>query len=94
MYRGWDGLKCAAGVLITDDHYRPELECNSVTEERVMAALNASGVGPDDLDLVQHLQCVHDEEPVADWPKAFERLAFDYGLPLSDLTKSELAQCD
>ena len=26
MYRGFDGTKCAAGCLISDDEYKPEFE--------------------------------------------------------------------
>lgn len=26
-YRGNEGMKCAAGVLIPDDKYEPEMEC-------------------------------------------------------------------
>lgn len=58
-YRTADGLKCAAGHLIEDEHYYPALEGNLAWGASVRPALKASGVP--DSSLVSALQVAHDD---------------------------------
>lgn len=60
LYRAPDGRRCAAGLLMSDEFYRPELETKTVDDARVWDALLASGVDPDLRGLVESLQRVHD----------------------------------
>lgn len=69
QYRSPDGAKCAAGVLLKDEFYKPDFEGVLVrwhdtqhSEERALrAALIASGVTEEQLNLVRSLQWAHDE---------------------------------
>jgi hypothetical protein len=65
LYRGPNGLKCAAGALIADEHYTTGLDVGSVSccAPDVSDALIASGVPGSEIgDLVYELQCAHDNE--------------------------------
>lgn len=91
-YRGADGTKCAAGVLIADEFYRPEFEGIAITvdrngddlepqAERVRQALFKSGLKEwDQLRLVRALQKVHDREEPEDWCAALLVLADHFDL--------------
>lgn len=63
-YRGPDGLQCALGCLIQDDHYSPTLEGNALGEKgSVLNALIDSGVAMDEHGmhcLLSDLQTAHD----------------------------------
>ena len=80
MYRSPDGLKCAAGALIADEHYSPALEFCIVGTEEVDEALRKSGVPHAMLGLVRALQFVHDKHPPCEWRGALSRCAGVYGL--------------
>lgn len=58
MYRGPEGLKCAAGFLIPDADYSSRFENLDVTATPVAKVLEAHGY---DLDLVKALQEAHDD---------------------------------
>lgn len=60
-YRGKGGLKCAIGVFISDDEYRPEWEGKDA--EVVCAEYST----PDQLSLLSELQTVHDFTSVDSW---------------------------
>jgi hypothetical protein len=60
LYRAPNGDKCAAGHLITDEHYTAALEGLPVNYLDVSMALMASGVPFDRLKLVDDLQLAHD----------------------------------
>lgn len=69
-YRGHNNLKCAAGVLIKDEHYHPAMEDKFADHPRVAQGLIASGVNMNDQNvssLVRGLQTIHDTHPVTDW---------------------------
>lgn len=79
LYRGPDGLKCAAGHLIPDDAYSPGMEGESVWQPEVLGALRRAGVAGDlNQHLVSRLQSAHDNavgdalNGVATWLAAFE----------------------
>jgi hypothetical protein len=84
MYRDPDGLKCAVGMVIADEHYSPTFEGVAALNYKVCDALIASGriTGPNDcrLDLLAQLQEVHDHIQVVNWPGALRRLAEKWSL--------------
>jgi len=77
-----DGLSCAVGCLLTDEAYHIRLEGNSVRCKEVSAALAQSGIPMNDasLNLLSDLQSVHDNEPVANWPKELNHIQRYYSL--------------
>lgn len=81
-YRGSDGSKCAAGVLIRDEDYTPDMENRSAEADPVVGALKRAGVT--DVSLVGQLQEIHDatniDTPLIEWEPAFRRLADRRGL--------------
>lgn len=79
VYRNPDGLKCAVGALIDDEHYRPDIECLASGHEAVQEALKKSGV-VGNVDLLSALQDIHDFEEPSDWCAALETLARRRGL--------------
>lgn len=79
-YRGVGGLKCAAGALIDDEHYRSDLEGCTCEELSVVAALRRSGVRYTDIDIVRRLQEIHDFSMPRDWKKELESVAKQEGL--------------
>lgn len=48
QYRGDGGMMCAAGCLIPDDLYKPELEGKTVTEENIFQVLVKAGMASED----------------------------------------------
>lgn len=56
LYRGPDGIKCAAGHLIPDDEYDPEYEHQGASE----VSLDGESFFGHDLHLVEALQNAHD----------------------------------
>lgn len=61
-YRGYCGLKCAVGVLITDEWYNTGLEGHSPLEAKVQLALEHSGypTTPAWLEFYTSIQDAHD----------------------------------
>ena len=67
-YRSPDGLSCAVGCLIEDNHYSVGLEKNNVTDMAVKAAIIKSL--PDwefNEELLGDLQYVHDVVSIEKW---------------------------
>lgn len=58
MYRGRDGCRCAAGCLIPDDLYTPEMEGKAAADDQLPGEALAS-LGHD-LQFVLALQAMHD----------------------------------
>lgn len=71
MYRGFDGTKCAAGCLISDDEYKPEFENHNW--------LHLSGsnylVPEEHCHLITKLQDIHDCYEPEDWRVKLNNLA-------------------
>jgi hypothetical protein len=65
-YRSKDGLRCAVGVLITDEFYKPELEgyCAEDMADVLCVALPGVSIG-----LLQALQDTHDLPEDTDTPE-------------------------
>ena len=72
MYRGFDGTKCAAGCLISDDEYKPEFEqkdWRSLQEEfQQMITMKH-------MDLIYKLQDIHDYYKPEGWRVKLNNLA-------------------
>lgn len=67
LYRGPGGRKCAAGLLIPDDLYRPDMDTATYTSFRRVVERYPELrelIGVDNLKLVQSLQDAHDERSV------------------------------
>jgi hypothetical protein len=90
-YRGEGGTRCAVGVFIPDELYSPELE--GFDAEHVLSACGLISEreqrGSDRLELLGHLQTLHDDAILhADdpalvrrlWARGLRRIADDFGL--------------
>jgi hypothetical protein len=74
-YRGWDGCRCAAGLLIPDKYYHGGLEgCswNLLVEKRRVPSQHGA--------LIARLQVIHDNMEVEQWRHALIKFAADCGL--------------
>jgi hypothetical protein len=75
MYRGPDGMKCAAGVLIPDEEYNPHLERKNWT------TLVGNYVVEDKFRLeITRLQFLHDSCTPAQWPEKLKEFAIKHNL--------------
>ena len=86
MYRV-NGLMCAAGCLILDEHYNINLEHCSVDTPRVALALLNSGVCADDMSLVSTLQYTHDWHLPAQWANHLRKIAMMFRLDVPNSIK-------
>lgn len=90
LYRGPNGLKCAAGVLIPDELYQPEMEGHDFCEFNGpeigrQALLEAPKpelwndvialVGADNIGLIKKLQKIHDQNQPEEWTQLLNELA-------------------
>jgi hypothetical protein len=75
FYRGIDNCKCAAGMLIPDEHYKPEFECWG-WENLVRRGV----VPPQHSALICRLQGIHDNHYLWSWRRELYLLAAHYGL--------------
>ena len=75
--------KCAIGVLISDDHYDPDIEghtiksCDLILE--LIARSNNVPVESINVDVMNALQFIHDEHYPIDWPIALTKKAQEFG---------------
>jgi hypothetical protein len=75
LYRGPDGLKCAAGCLIADDEYQPGWE------DVTWYGLVERGLAPKQHDtLISDLQHLHDNNDQYFWKEALCNLATRHNL--------------
>lgn len=72
LYRGPDGLQCAAGCLIPDDLYVPEMEGKSFANPIFDGFLGEFR------SLIFDLQCVHDKSDI--WEESFKAVADNHHL--------------
>ncbi len=86
-YRGDNGLMCAVGCLIPDDHYDPKFEGTYVLSNQLRPVLKALGIldgaqydtaeYEKSADLLERLQSLHDDVDPKNWPQelaALERM--------------------
>jgi hypothetical protein len=76
MYRGIGGLKCAAGVLVSDEEYKPLMEGKPFSVLVDLGFLKHS----QQVGLVSRLQGVHDDYEPYKWPAQLEIVAHRFGL--------------
>jgi hypothetical protein len=74
-YRGIDGCKCAAGMLIPDVYYTPEFEGMGWAN-----LMRRKLVPPQHTDLICRLQGIHDNHYLWSWRRELYLLAAHYGL--------------
>ena len=78
-YRSCDGLKCAVGMIIPDELYDEGMEGIGVGMlAREFPSLMPT-VSPN-IDILEHLQSIHDFSPVEQWESDFKALAAEHGL--------------
>jgi len=69
FYRNEQGLKCAAGCLIPDNMYYPDLEY------RKWDSLVIRNFAPEDhMELIQEMQRIHDDNDPITWELALDTL--------------------
>jgi len=69
-YRGFDGLQCAAGCLMSDE------EASKIPGQKSWYSLSIKKLVPKDhLELISELQDIHDIENPDEWAESLERLA-------------------
>lgn len=68
-YRNKEGLKCAAGCLISDDEYKEDFECKNW-----QALVNNGLVPTAHYELIKHLQDIHDNSSVDQWENKLDLL--------------------
>lgn len=87
-YRGENGKMCAVGCLISDEHYRPDME--GANPNDLLTEIGASnGFDPEKLTIYQQseliymldrLQSVHDCNDPDEWKQKLEYRAKECGL--------------
>lgn len=75
LYRGLDGLKCAAGCLIADDEYFKIMEWNewnTLVEQHLVPNYHK--------ELIQELQNIHDNYNVCNWKNTLRNFSIENNL--------------
>lgn len=77
-YRTGEGLSCAVGCLIADEHYdEREMEFTNIGGTAVYKGLSASGIDMEDprvRQLLRLLQVIHDSRDTVEWPRELDEL--------------------
>ena len=86
-YRNSNGYKCAAGCLIPDALYRPEVEHTGIVSLVLKYGVtNIFGrelaMPGRSLDLLERLQEIHDGVPAEDWEEELNLLAEEFNVCL------------
>lgn len=84
-YHSSDGTKCAAGCLVSDDEYDPEME--GMTWKGNKNVNSREDVPEKHLLFVHGLQRIHDHKFVSDWKNALIDFAKDHMLNYVIATK-------
>lgn len=74
-YKNNEGLKCAAGILIHEDHYHEDIEGLNVGALEVQAALKKSKVHKNLSKFIWKLQMIHDIVEPEYWKERLEKEA-------------------
>lgn len=80
VYRSPDGLKCAAGALISDEEYRPEMDSTLDSGWIVNLHLRKVRERVGNATFVAALQEIHDMKPPDRWALYLRDLAKMHGL--------------
>lgn len=78
-YRGKNGLKCAVGVLFTDEEYTPKMEIVGGVWSLIESGLLPERFMSHQL-LLRDLQRVHDSTSPFEWAAELDRVAKKHGL--------------
>lgn len=76
MYRSPEGMSCAVGCLIDDEHYDPVLELMNAKNPAVLEVLEKSGwpIHGEAFQLYMRLQSIHDNEPPSLWEEWLDKV--------------------
>lgn len=85
LYRGPNSLKCAAGCLIPDEDYKPELEGHSIDEDAPYSLISEYFMekyeyNKEIIRFIKELQVIHDCSYVEDWKSELKNRAKREGL--------------
>lgn len=100
VYRGDNGLKCAAGCLISDDEYKPEMDKAAPEHAPNSGSSWPSLVARELVPCTEHnqfitiLQELHDDHAPEHFKKELRRTAEEYGLKTDVLEKVTLANLE
>jgi len=91
-YRGKNGMKCAAGWELPDEHYNPEFEnltvyipLSSLTGvNQLVLKFRELGYTDDNLQLLRDLQYIHDQKEPYLWKGYFSDIAKEYHLTMPE----------
>lgn len=75
-YRGPNNLKCAFGILITDEEYDPDMEgssAHSIIQSTLTRYRN-------NIQLISELQSIHDKLSPYEWYDSLKKVAGEYNL--------------
>ncbi len=90
-YRGYNGMRCAVGHLISNVHYTPEIEGKIATAPAVKAVLRKSlkvtRLQNVTMHMIAELQEVHDHKAPSEWADSFKKIAGVYDLDLGVITQ-------
>jgi hypothetical protein len=95
-YRGYYGLKCAAGCLISDEEYEELFETVKGKRDKNCMPwydLVFEGIVPTTAhsNLIGHLQDIHDNYPVEKWAEMLQKVAFFRNLNTSKLDAAAIS---
>jgi len=82
LYRGDNGLKCAIGSLIGDEHYNKGIEGLDIGPGNIMSLISAThGVAPEEVDveMLFTLQDIHDHHETSEWSNLLKEVSNKYG---------------
>jgi hypothetical protein len=85
LYRGPNGTSCAAGCLIKNEEYNPEMERQNIG---ALLGRDSTPIALRDrllphVPLLMSLQSVHDDYEAGDWEERFAHVATKFGLSFS-----------
>lgn len=79
-YRGINGLKCAAGILLPDKYYHENMEKFDIVGVMKKSPGLKYYWGSENVPLIQSLQGVHDGSRPEEWEEKLNRVADEYNL--------------
>jgi hypothetical protein len=82
FYRGPNGTKCAAGILIPDEIYDPGMELHSYSRLVEDFPPIEKLIGIENEELVTDLQDLHDNSLPETWPVKLQVLAIEWGVSM------------
>lgn len=88
-YRGQNGLKCAVGVLISDQDYSPQIEGESI---RCLMGTYQPNLDHLKREVIRTLQFIHDNHSPKDWGAKLKHVAKTYNLEYKGVETDEVLQ--